>query len=224
MPTAVAPAQNARIVEPVKHRQHQSLQAPARLMPRAAPAADSVARRRDRCGRAGAHRRPAHNRARGRRARCTARHDVFERVRTAGIGIGEDEACSSKPASSPMPNTERCNRMTPRAGCRCAKLCRAEGCGDANTSAKVSQTMPNTAGTCVMFEIHFGRKPSRANSTSADRPYSTQDSPCPCTAGATMTRPRWVTCSRSPWARQNRFEHCLLPVMSIAQELFAAAF
>ena len=56
--------------------------------------------------------------------------------------------------------------------------------------------MPNTAGTWVTFEIHFGRKPSRANSTSVVRPYSTQDSPCPCTSGSTMTRPRWVTCSR----------------------------
>ena len=58
--------------------------------------------------------------------------------------------------------------------------------------------MPNTAGTCVTFEIHFGRKPSRANSTSVVRPYSTQDSPCPCTSGSTITRPRWVTSLGSP--------------------------
>ena len=33
-------------------------------------------------------------------------------------------------------------------------------------SEKVSPTMPATAGTWVTLEIHFGRKPSRANSTS----------------------------------------------------------
>ena len=42
--------------------------------------------------------------------------------------------------------------------------------GDGNTSENVSQTMPNTAGTCVTFDIHFDRNPSRANSTSVVRP------------------------------------------------------
>ena len=88
--------------------------------------------------------------------------------------------------------------MMPRASCRCAKLWRAPGCGEGNTSEKVSLTMPQTAGTCVTLEIHFGRSPSRMNSTSVVRPYSTQDSPCPCTSGSTMTRPRWVTSIGSP--------------------------
>ena len=80
------------------------------------------------------------------------------------------KCASSNPASEPTPNTARCSRMMPRASCRWAKLCRAVGIGEGNTSEKVSQTMPNTAGTCVTFEIHFGRKPSRANSTSVVRP------------------------------------------------------
>ena len=58
--------------------------------------------------------------------------------------------------------------------------------------------MPTTAGTWVTLEIHFGRRPSRTNSTSAVRPYSTQDSPCPRSSGSTMTRPRWVTSAGSP--------------------------
>ncbi len=83
--------------------------------------------------------------------------------------------------------------MMPRASCRCAKLARLFACGDGNTSEKVSHTMPHTAGTWVTLEIQFGRRPPRMNSTSVVRPYSTQDSPCPCTSGSTMTRPRWVT-------------------------------
>ena len=58
--------------------------------------------------------------------------------------------------------------------------------------------MPHTAGTWVTLEIHFGRNPPRMNSTSVVRPYSTQDSPCPCTSGSTMTRPRCVTSIASP--------------------------
>ena len=106
---------------------------------------------------------------------------------------------SSKPASSPTPNTARCSAHDAARQLQMRKALRVRlRCGDGNTSEKVSQTMPNTAGTCVTLEIHFGRKPSRANSTSVVRPYSTQDSPCPCTSGSTITRPRWVTSRGSP--------------------------
>ena len=91
---------------------------------------------------------------------------------------------SSKPASSPTPNTARWAHDAARQlQMRKALAVRTLACGDGNTSEKVSQTMPNTAGTCVTLEIHFGRKPSRANSTSVVRPYKHPGQPLPLHVG-----------------------------------------
>ena len=97
---------------------------------------------------------------------------------------------SSKPASSPTPNTARCRRMISRASTRCSKLQRACGPGTGNTSEKVSLTMPTIAGTCVTLESQSGRSCWRTNSTRQVRPYSTQESPLLRSAGSTITSPR----------------------------------
>ena len=146
------------------------------------------------------------NPVRGRKRRCTARRDALARRRRIFSARRSrryrhpvmTKRASSKPASSPTPNTARCRRMMPRASCRWQNCAARPPAATGNTSEKVSHTMPQTAGTCVTLEIHFGRKPPRMNSTSVVRPYSTQDSPCPCTSGSTITRPRWVTSVASP--------------------------
>ena len=102
------------------------------------------------------------------------RRDVerfLQRVGAAGIGIGDDEALFVE--AGLVADAEH-RAVQPHDAARQLQMRKALRvhlrCGDGNTSEKVSQTMPNTAGTCVTFEIHFGRKPSRANSTSVVRP------------------------------------------------------
>ena len=94
---------------------------------------------------------------------------LLQRVRSAGIGIGDDE---TRFVETGLVADAEHRAMLAHDAARQLQMRKALArAGSARKHiGKRSQTMPNTAGTCVTFEIHFGRKPSRANSTSVVRP------------------------------------------------------
>ena len=87
---------------------------------------------------------------------------------------------SSKPASSPTPNTDA--MMTHDAARQVAdaqSFAWQRGRGDGNTSEKVSQTMPQTAGTWVTLETHFEREPAAHEQHERGQPVEHPGQPLP---------------------------------------------